>query len=199
MAIDVNTLRVGIERIGRKLEAEHAMLTELDGRVGDGDLGLTLLKAFRAMDGIKDALPDDLGMALFQLGQATSKVSSSSFGTLMATGLLAVAKASKGRETVDWSELSQALTTARQAMQARGKANPGDKTVLDALHAIETGIAGIGEPGAALTAAKTAADAALDRFRGLPNRIGRARVYAERTIGIDDPGMVAVKVMLEAL
>ena len=61
MAIDVNTLRVGIEAIGRKLEAEHAMLTELDGRVGDGDLGLTLLKAFRAMDGIKDALPDDLG------------------------------------------------------------------------------------------------------------------------------------------
>ncbi|MGN6102545.1 MAG: DAK2 domain-containing protein, partial [Devosia sp.] len=139
MAIDVNTLRAGIERMGRKLEAEHAMLTELDGRVGDGDLGLTLLKAFRAMDGIKDALPDDLGMALFQLGQATTRVSSSSFGTLMATGLLAVAKASKGREAIDWSELSPALTTAREAMQARGKANPGDKTVLDALHAIETG------------------------------------------------------------
>ena len=47
------------------------MLTELDGRIGDGDLGITLLKAFRAIDGLKEALPADLGQALLQMGAAT--------------------------------------------------------------------------------------------------------------------------------
>ena len=199
MALDTASLRQGISGIAAKLETEHAALTELDGKVGDGDLGITLLKAFRALQDIAPMLPTDLGQALFQMGSATSKVSSSSFGTLMATGFLAVAKVVKGREAVDWSELSQLVTTAREALQARGKASLGDKTVLDALQAIELATAGLTDPAGELAAAKEAVARSLDEFRDRPNKIGRARVYAERTIGIDDPGMVAVKVMLEGL
>jgi dihydroxyacetone kinase-like protein len=199
MALDTASLRQGISGIAAKLETEHAALTELDGKVGDGDLGITLLKAFRALQDIAPTLPADLGQALFQMGSATSKVSSSSFGTLMATGFLAVAKAVKGREAVDWSELSQLVITAREALQARGKASLGDKTVLDALQAIERATAGLTDPAGELAAAKEAVARSLDEFRDRPNKIGRARVYAERTIGIDDPGMVAVKVMLAGL
>ena len=199
MPITTDTLRVGITSIGARLETEHEMLTELDGKVGDGDLGLTLLKAFRALGSV-EALPTaDLGQALFQMGSATSKVSSSSFGTLMATAFLAVAKAVKGRQSADWSELSGFLATARQAMEARGKASLGDKTVLDALHAIEIATAGVADPAAQLVASRQAVDRALAEFRDKPNRIGRARVYGERTIGVDDPGMMAVKVMLDGL
>lgn len=50
-----------------------------------------------------------------------------------------------------------------------------------------------------LAAARTAANSALVAFRDKPNKIGRARVYAERSIGIDDPGMAAIAVMLEGL
>jgi phosphoenolpyruvate---glycerone phosphotransferase subunit DhaL len=199
MPITADTLRTGITSIGARLETEHQLLTQLDGKVGDGDLGLTLLKAFRALEPLKATLPADLGQALFQMGSATSKVSSSSFGTLMATAFLAVAKAVKGRDSADWSELSAFITTARQSMEARGKASLGDKTVLDALHAIETAIVGLADPAAELTAARRAVDAALTEFRDKPNKIGRARVYAERTIGVDDPGMMAVKVMLDGL
>lgn len=199
MAFDRQALQTGIVAILAKLEIEHQDLTALDGKVGDGDLGLTLLKAFRAMAEIAPNLPADLGQGLLQLGMATSKVSSSSFGTLLATGLLADAKTLKGRESADWSELSGLVRTAREAMQARGKASLGDKTVLDALAAIEQATEGLGDPAAELGAARQAVAAALDTFRDLPNKIGRARVYGERTIGIDDPGMVAVKVMLSAL
>ncbi len=199
MPITTDTLRVGITSIGARLETEHEVLTELDGKVGDGDLGLTLLKAFRALGSV-EALPTaDLGQALFQMGSATSKVSSSSFGTLMATAFLAVAKAVKGRQSADWSELSGFLATARQAMEARGKASLGDKTVLDALHAIEIATAGVADPEAQLVASRQAVERALAEFRDKPNRIGRARVYGERTIGVDDPGMMAVKVMLDGL
>jgi dihydroxyacetone kinase-like protein len=199
MPIDREALRAGIAAILARLEDEHQMLTELDGRVGDGDLGLTLLKAFRALDGLRDGLPADLGQALAQMGSAVARVSSSSFGTLTATGLLAVARTLKGREAAEWSALPDLVRAAREAMQARGKAELGDKTVLDALAAIEAATAGLDDPAAQLAAARQAVDEALGAFRGLPNKVGRARVYAERTIGIDDPGMVAARVMLAAL
>jgi dihydroxyacetone kinase-like protein len=199
MPIDREALRAGIAAILARLEAEHQMLTELDGRVGDGDLGLTLLKAFRALDGLRHGLPADLGQALAQMGSAVAKVSSSSFGTLMATGLLAAARALKGREAAEWSELPALVRAAREAMQARGKAELGDKTVLDALAAIEKAATGRDDPAAQLAAARQGVDEAIEAFRGQPNKVGRARVYAERTIGIDDPGMVAARVMLAAL
>jgi len=50
-----------------------------------------------------------------------------------------------------------------------------------------------------LLAARRGVDEALDAFRDKPNQIGRARIFAERTIGLDDPGMFALKVMVDAL
>ena len=60
----------------------------------------------------------------------------------------------KGREAVEWSELSQLVTTAREALQARGKASLGDKTVLDAMYAIELATVGLADPAAELAAAR---------------------------------------------
>jgi dihydroxyacetone kinase-like protein len=199
MALTTNSLRAAIGGIGAKLEAEHQRLTALDAQLGDGDLGITLLKAFRALAELAPTLPDDLGLALLAAGSGVSKVSSSSFGTLMATALLAVAKDSKGKTEIAWTETARLVRLAREAMQARGKASLGDKTVLDSLAAIEAALAGVSDPTEQLTAARAAAAAALTAFREKPNRIGRARVYADRSIGIDDPGMAAVGVMLEGI
>ena len=199
MPLTTATLRTAIAGIGARLETEHQRLTALDAQLGDGDLGITLLKAFRALTDIAATLPEDLGQALFACGSAVSKVSSSSFGTLLATALIAVAKDSKGKTSLDWSELARLLTLAREAMQARGKASLGDKTVLDSIAAVEVAIAALYDPAAALMSARAAAAAALAAFHDQPNRIGRARVYAERSIGIDDPGMAAFAVMLDGL
>ena len=199
MALTTNSLRVAIAGVGTRLEAEHQRLTALDAQLGDGDLGITLLKAFRAQAELEPTLPDDLGLALHAAGSGVSKVSSSSFGTLMATALLAVAKDSKGKTEISWTETARLVRLAREAMQARGKASLGDKTVLDSLAAVEAAIAGLSDPAEQIAAARAAAAAALTAFREKPNKIGRARVYADRSIGIDDPGMAAVAVMLEGL
>lgn len=199
MPLTTTTLRTAIAGIDARLETEHQRLTALDAQLGDGDLGITLLKAFRALTDISATLPEDLGQALLACGSAISKVSSSSFGTLLATALIAVAKHSKGKTSLDWSELARLLTLAREAMQARGKASLGDKTVLDSIAAVEVAIAALDDPASALMAARAAAAAALAAFHDKPNRIGRARVYAERSIGIDDPGMAAFAVMLDGL
>ncbi len=199
MSIDIATLRCAITGILAEMESEHAGLTELDGKLGDGDLGVTLLKAFRALDQMKAGLPDDLGAAFLQAGSTVGKVSSSSFGTLFATSLIAVSKLTKGRTAVPLSEVSALLDAAVQAMSARGKAALGDKTVLDAVDAAARATAAEASPAAMQAAAAQAVAAALDLFRQKPNKIGRARIFADKTIGLDDPGMVAVKVMIDGL
>ena len=59
--------------------------------------------------------------------------------------------------------------------------------------------AGLDTPDTIATAASDACRQTLDRFRGEPNGLGRARMYAGRSVGIDDPGMLAVQVMVSAL
>ncbi len=199
MAIDIAVLRGAIDAVGNRLESEHSRLTDLDGKLGDGDLGVTLLKAFRALSEGKDKLPADIGLALLSCGGAVAKVSSSSFGTLMATALIAVSRTTKGRETAPWTELPSWLDLAIAAMMARGKASLGDKTVLDALDAVARAVRTERDPAAMLVAARAAVAATLAEFGSRPNRIGRARVYGERSIGLDDPGMVALAVMLDGL
>jgi dihydroxyacetone kinase-like protein len=199
VALTVESLRHAITGVLACLEAHHQDLTELDGKVGDGDLGITLLKAFRELDRLKGDMPTDLGLALMQCAGGVSKVSSSSFGTLLATSLITVAKLVKGQTAVPWSALPGFMNKAVEAMSARGKASLGDKTVLDALSGAAGAAAAESEPGPMLAASRRGVDAALDAFRDKPNKIGRARIFADRTIGLDDPGMVALKVMLSAL
>jgi dihydroxyacetone kinase-like protein len=199
MPLTVGSLQHAISAILARLETEHEGLTELDGRIGDGDLGITLIKAFRALDEIKSGLPADIGMALMQCAAAVTKVSSSSFGTLLATSLMTTAKATKGRTEVDWAEVPGLIDKAVEAMAVRGKSSLGDKTVLDALSGAAKASAGKTDPVAMLSAAQAGIDRALDDFRDKPNKIGRARIFADRTVGMDDPGMVALKVMASGL
>ena len=82
---------------------------------------------------------------------------------------------------------------------ARGKASLGDKTVLDALDAAARAADGKSEPGEILAAAAAAVDATLAQMREMQAKIGRARIFGERSIGLDDPGMRALREMLRGL
>lgn len=199
MTLTVASLRLGIAGIRRAMEDEHLMLSELDGRLGDGDLGLTLVKAFRQLDELAPALEADLGLALGRCAMGVSKVASSSFGTLLATSLMAAGKGVKGETELPWSHLASMLDAALAAMMARGKAELGDKTLLDAVAACARAVDGIDDPAVQRARAVEAVDAALRSFRDRPCRIGRAGIFGERTIGMDDPGMVAFGTMLKAL
>ena len=180
-------------------EAAADFLNSADGRLGDGDLGITVAKGWREAADRAGAMPDDVGLTFLALAKAFQAASSSSFGTLTATALMSAAKACKGRQAVPWSELSALLAGARDAMMARGKGELGMKSVLDMIDALAAATAGRDTPATLATAAKLAAEQTLERFRDKPNGLGRARVYADKSIGIDDPGMLAVTVMLAAL
>jgi phosphoenolpyruvate---glycerone phosphotransferase subunit DhaL len=197
--LTTGSIRFAIGRLKEKMEACADELNELDGALGDGDLGVTMTAAARRLQADVPNLPEDLGIALFQCAQAFTRVTASTYGTLLATGLMAAAKTTRGRTEAPWTEVSALVGTALQAMSSRGKGQLGDKTVLDAVEAVRRATEGLGDPVALAAAADQAVAAALDDFRYLPFRQGRARIFGEKGLGRDDPGMVAFKRVVESL
>jgi dihydroxyacetone kinase-like protein len=199
MGLTTAHLKAVAPRLATVAEAAADELNALDGRLGDGDLGITVAKGWREVANAIDSAPDDLGQAFLICAKAFQRVSSSSYGTLTATALMAAAKRTKGRAEVAWPELAGLVAAARDSMMERGKGALGDKSVLDSLEAVAAAIRGLDDPAAMASAARRAADDALHTFRDRPNRLGRARMFTEKSIGLDDPGMVAFRRILDGL
>lgn len=192
-------LKEALRRISVRMEDSAAELNELDGTLGDGDLGITMVRGCRAISVEIDTYPDDVGMVFLKCAQAFTRTSGSTFGTLLATGLLSAAKATKGRPEVPWGEVPDLLGQALEAMMKRGKAQLGDKTVLDAVEAVRAASAHSSDPATMLADSRSAMAETLKRMRNLPARQGRARIFGDKSIGRDDPGMVVFQRIVEAL
>ncbi len=199
MSIDRASMIAGIARLTAAMDRDFDRLNTADGALGDGDLGVTMTRGMRAISDGAEEMPEDLGLALLKCAQAFTKSSGSSYGTLMATGLMAMAKSLKGRASIEASELSGLVAAARDAMQARGKAELGGKTVLDSLDAIARATEGLSDPEEVARAAVGATEQALVAFRDRPATVGRARIFAEKSRGMDDPGMLAMTSIVAAL
>ena len=192
-------LRGAVRRLATASAACRDELNALDGQLGDGDLGITVSAGWSEVHREGDTLTEDVGLAFLAMAKAFQRVSSSSFGTLTATGLMAAAKATKGRKSVAWSEVADLIGAGRDAMMARGKGALGDKSVLDMLDALARATSDRSDAEEISASVTVAADATLGAFRDQPNRLGRARMYAERSVGLDDPGMLAVRRLLDGL
>jgi dihydroxyacetone kinase-like protein len=197
--LTTQVFRDALQPVIEKLEACADELNTLDAQLGDGDLGVTMVRGARVVAAELPHLPADVGMALLKCAQAFTKLSGSTYGTLLATGLMSAAKATKGRTAVPWSEVSSLLGNALQAMAQRGGGQLGEKTVLDAVEAVRASTEGLDDPAAQAAAADRAVADCLERFRDQPARQGRARIFGEKSIGLDDPGMVAFRRIIEAL
>ena len=192
-------LRAAADRIALGAEAATDALNAQDALLGDGDLGVTVARGWRAVTVAAETFPDDIGKAFLACAKAFQQVSSSSFGTLVATAFMAVARKTSGATAVSFADVPDLLTAARDAMMARGKGAIGDKTVLDSLDAVIRATRNACDPGAMLAAADKASGEALEAYRDKPNRLGRARMFAEKSVGLDDPGMMAFRRMVAAL
>jgi dihydroxyacetone kinase-like protein len=199
MPLTAPVLAAALSRCADRISAVSAELNALDGQLGDGDLGATLEKCAA---NVRAALPGMAGAglagALQSCAMACAKASGSSFGTLLAVAFMAAARHCAGRDQIEWNELPGMMQAARDQMMTRGKAALGDKTVLDALTAAIEAQRGLQDPAAQGRAAQAAVAQALAHFRRQPNRVGRARMFAEKSIGLDDPGMIAFAHLLAA-
>lgn len=196
-------LAAAASRVAAALKAQQATLTELDQAVGDGDLGVTAIKAAEALETAADEGGADLGKWLAQTGMALNRAAPSTMGTLMATALMQAGKRVLGKESVSADDLPLLLNAATEGVRTRGKANLGDKTLLDAMQPGSDAFAAALSEGKALPAAAEAMVAAArdgrDRVTPLRNRIGRASWLGERTEGKVDPGCAFAVIVLTAL
>ena len=197
--ISTESIKSGIKRLAQAMEQSADELNTADGLLGDGDLGVTMIRGFRQIIEILDSLPEDIGMAFFQCAKAFTKSSGSSYGTLLATGMMAIAKVKKGQTGIELEEVSGLFDIALEAMQKRGKASLGDKTVLDVVAAVRDASTNQAEEQDLLDSINQAINDTMDQFRNRQSKIGRARIFGEKSIGLDDPGMLAFKRMFESL
>ncbi|MBU1314729.1 DAK2 domain-containing protein [Pseudorhizobium marinum] len=199
MSITVSCIASAIARAHDAMGPLEQVLNDADAKLGDGDTGGMLARVIGRMAEVDLSAAADPGSALSQLAKAATLATGSSLGTLFATGLFAAGREAKGRDAIGVGDLSGLVATARDAMISRGGASLGDKTVLDSLDAVAEALKRAETPEQAARAAATAASDALEAFRSRPNRIGRARMFGDQTIGIDDPGMLAIRELAAAL
>lgn len=203
--VDVAQVRAALARVAHALEANKDRLTELDQAMGDGDLGITAGKMAAALTAYAADEPPaaDVGTYLAQAGMAVNRAASSSLGTLLATAAMRAGKEVRGQDEVEAADLARMLAAADAGIMERGKAKPGDKTIIDVLHPAAGAFAAAVEEGADLAAAAgrmlDAARAGRDAVTPLRSRVGRASWVGERTEGLVDPGCEAGVVILEAI
>lgn len=168
-------------------------LIELDSKMGDGDLGLTMAAVFAAIDEFAaDWGEEDIGSMLMKGGMAMSKAAPSTMGTLMATGFMRGGKALKGCNEIGTAEAASFWKAFVGGIMDRGKSKPGEKTIVDSLfpaaEAFEAAAEAADDLSAAAAKAKAAAEQGRDSTVGMLAQHGRAAYYQEKSVEIQDPG-----------
>ncbi|MCS7060106.1 MAG: DAK2 domain-containing protein [Anaerolineae bacterium] len=205
--ISAEQVMAAMQRVSERLVALKDDLNRLDAAMGDGDLGLSMSKGGEALLTLMRDTPlrdgDDIGKYLASAGAAFNRAAPSTMGTLLATALMRMGKEAKGATSLDASLLSRMIAAADQGIQERGKAKPGDKTIVDALHPAAEAFAAAIAGGASLEEAGAAMLAAAERGRdaaiALRSNIGRASWVGERTVNQLDPGTVLCVEILKSL
>ena len=187
----------------KKIMADHRdFLIEIDGVVGDGDLGLTMSDGFAAAyDTAAQKEENDLGKLLYFAGKAMSTAVPSTMGTLMASGLMNAGKELKGKEELDAQGVVTLFEAYFNGVANRGGAKVGDKTFLDGLYPAVEALKKDAAAGADIkTMAQDAKKAAEDGFNATKGMLavhGRAATRGEASRELLDPGAAVAKLLME--
>lgn len=191
------------ECVGRVMAEQAEVLGEMDARMGDGDLGLTMKKGFNALPEVLSGLDDepDLGKRLAKAGMKMTSIVPSTMGTLMASGILAGGKAVSGRTELDGAGFAAYLQGFAQGIVKRGKCAPGDRTVLDAVQPAADAARAAAASGEGLAevarAALRGAQAGVEATKAMRPKFGKAAVFADRALGTPDQGACAGMFMVQ--
>jgi dihydroxyacetone kinase-like protein len=187
------------------VSANKEQLTELDAAIGDGDHGINMDRGMSAVLGKLDAADDqqkDIGALLKTVGMTLVSTVGGAGGPLYGTLFMQMGTPLGGKDVIEPEDWLAALDGGVAGVQARGKAEPGDKTMIDALipgrDALQSALVG----GESFTEAlRRSADAAGQGMRDtipLVAKKGRASYLGERSAGHQDPGATSSHLLLEA-
>ncbi len=184
------------------LLVEHEQeLGQLDAVAGDGDHGATMVRGLRAaVEATAETTPGSAGLLLMLAGDAFADAAGGASGALIGA-LLATTGRSLGSGPYDTAAVAAALQAGLARVVRLGKAQPGDKTLIDALQPFIAALAATPDRplAEAWRVAVPAAAAGAEATRGLVARRGRAATLGERSRGHPDAGAVSLTYLLQAM
>jgi phosphoenolpyruvate---glycerone phosphotransferase subunit DhaL len=191
-----------IRAFASDVDANKQQLTQLDAAIGDGDHGINMQRGMSAVLGKVDETGDDVGALLKTVGMTLVSTVGGAGGPLYGTLFLQMGTAVSGKEELGQDDWAAALDAAIAGVQARGKAEPGDKTMIDALipgrDALKAALAEGASFGDALRRSADAAGQGMRDTVPLVAKKGRASYLGERSAGHQDPGATSSHLLLEA-
>ena len=183
------------EKLLSQAQKSYDEFNAADGKIGDGDLGVTILNGLEEVNNNKANFKDDMGANFIVCSQAFVKKSGSSFGTLIAFSFMNISKNLKGKKECSHDDIVNIFKTTLKTIQERGKTKLGDKTIADSLDLI---IKKLKDNSNYSEVFQSATKQALENFKGKKILIGRARMFEDKTKNLDDPGMLALNRLTEA-
>ena len=189
-----------LEKMATDMEVQKDYLCELDGAMGDGDQGVTMAIGFGAIRKSLDAFKgQDIGTIITRCGLTFNGAAASTIGALLATACMRAGREAKGKHEIGLADVAKMLEAAQSGIQERGKAQLGDKTVLDALAptvgALKTAAEKLTPLIEALKQSLAAADEGMKATIPMKSKVGRAAWIAERSVGHQDPGATSFYLM----
>lgn len=201
--ITLETIERGIKATCGTVLRNEIYFCELDALAGDGDFGNSLAAGFRVIEQDLPTLDkSSINSFLLKISMIISKHTGGSSGPLWGTAFMRAAMIAKDKSVLTLEDLEKIVQAAIEGIQARGGAQPGDKTLIDSLIPVRDAIAkhkAGGDTTAALRDATKDAEDAAETAKSWVAKRGRQQFTGDRSSGTPDPGMVAIATILNDL
>jgi dihydroxyacetone kinase-like protein len=199
VAIDRERVLAWIERFAAEIDAHRQELVQLDSAIGDGDHGTNMQRGMqRALERVRAGEQADPGAVLKDVAGALVSSVGGAAGPLYGTLFLQLGTALAGKPEVGLADWAAAWRRALEAVQRLGRAQPGEKTMIDALAPAVAALEQAADLDAALLAAARAAQQGMLATIPLIARKGRASYLGERSEGHQDPGATSSYYLFES-
>ena len=198
-------IKDALDAVAAAIIAQKDYLTDLDAKTGDGDHGLNMARGFRAAQEVVEEMDDTSkpGPVLQAIGKALIHNVGGAAGPLYGAGFVQAGEACDEDTHMNVVSMEKLLRAAIEAIQKRGRAEKGDKTMLDTLIPIHECFLPENAQGKTLfevlQEASKAAGEGVNYTKTIAARKGRASLVGERSIGHEDPGAVSSMLMYRAL
>ena len=187
--------------VAEEIVQREAELNAVDAAVGDGDHGITMRIGFEAirdrLGQLDPATPID-GI-LRESGTAFLGATGGAIGVVMGKMLVAAGKALQGVSEIRAQQFRLLLMSMETSVAATGKVKPGDRTILDAIHAAAAAGSSATELDVVVDLSATAAEESALSTANMLCRVGRASRLGNRVLGHPDPGAISFGIMLRAM
>jgi len=202
LILQINDIKTILDKIKEMTLEQKEYLIELDSTMGDGDLGLTMVKAFAAAsEYASSSTENDIGSLLMKSGMAMAKAAPSTMGTLIGTGFMRGGKALKGTQEIDVSSYTMFWKHFVEGIMERGKSKPGEKTIVDALYPLYLALEKASKENKTLQEASqeasNAAKEGMEHTKTMVAQHGRAAYYQEKSRTAQDPGATFASMLID--